>query len=213
VSSTPAAPSAPTPAGTPLRLAVVVGSVREGRFGPTVSSWFADEARKYGSYDVDVIDLAEAEHVLPVAFPDFSAPMPAPVQRVRDGLSKRLAAADAFVIVTPEYNHSYPAPLKNTIDWFKDEWQAKPAGFVSYGGMAGGQRAVEHLRQVFAELHTVTVRATLSFPMAWERFAEDGSPRDEEGANAAAKGLLRQLEWWADALREARARVPYASAA
>ena len=82
------------------------------------------------------------------------------------------------MIVTPEYNHSFPAALKNTIDWFRDEWQAKAAGFVSYGGMAGGQRAVEHLRQVFAELHAVTVRETLSFHMAWERFDEDGRPRD-----------------------------------
>ena len=74
------------------------------------------------------------------------------------------------MIVTPEYNHSFPASLKNTIDWFDSEWHAKPVGFVSYGGMAGGQRAVEHLRQVFAELHAVTVRDTLSFHMAWERF-------------------------------------------
>lgn len=197
----------------PLRLAVIVGSVRAGRFGPTVSDWFAEEARKYGSYDVDLIDLAEAEHVLPVAFPDFGVALPPRVERVRDGLSRRLAAADAFVIVTPEYNHSFPASLKNTIDWFRTEWYAKPVGFVSYGGMAGGQRAVEQLRQVFPELHAVTVRETLSFPMAWERFAQDGRPRDEEGSNAAAKGLLRQLEWWAGGLRDARTKAPYLAAA
>jgi NAD(P)H-dependent FMN reductase len=197
----------------PLRLAVIVGSVRAGRFGPTVSTWFAEEARKYGSYEVDVIDLAEAEHELPVSFPDFSAGLPPHVARVHRGLSERLDAADAFVIVTPEYNHSFPASLKNTIDWFGSEWHAKPVAFVSYGGMAGGQRAVEQLRQVFAELHAVTVRHTLSFHMAWERFAEDGRPRDEEGSNAAAKGMLRQLEWWGTALREARAKFPYASAA
>jgi len=196
-----------------LRLAVIVGSVRAGRFGPTVSDWFAGEARKYGAYEVDLIDLAEAEHVLPVAFPDFGAPLPAGVERVRDGLSARLAAADAFVIVTPEYNHSFPASLKNTVDWFRTEWYAKPVAFVSYGGMAGGQRAVEQLRQVFPELHAVTVRQTLSFHMAWERFAEDGRPRDEEAAGTAAKGMLRQLEWWGNALREARARVPYDSVA
>ncbi|WP_314175025.1 NADPH-dependent FMN reductase [Streptomyces winkii] len=200
-------------AGGPLRLAVIVGSVREGRFGPVVSRWFAQEARTYGDFEVDVIDLAEAEHELPVAFPEFGAPLPPAVQAVRSGLSERLHAADAFVIVTPEYNHSFPAPLKNTIDWFREEWQAKPAGFVSYGGMAGGQRAVEHLRPVFAELHAVTVRETLSFHMAWERFDEDGRPRDEEGSSAAAKGMLRQLHWWGTALREARAKSPYGSAA
>lgn len=197
----------------PLRLAVIVGSVRAGRFGPTVSSWFADEARKYGSYEVDLIDLAEAEHELPVSFPDFNEPLPAGVERVRSNLSARLEAADAFVIVTPEYNHSFPASLKNIIDWFNTEWHAKPVGFVSYGGMAGGQRAVEHLRQIFPELHAVTIRHTLSFHMAWERFSPDGLPRDAEGSNAAAKGMLRQLEWWGNALRDARAEFPYSSAA
>lgn len=197
----------------PLRLAVIVGSVREGRFGPTVSHWVAETARAYGRYDVDLIDLAEAEHVLPVAFPDFAAPPSPDVERVRDGLSRRLAAADAFVVVTPEYNHSYPAPLKNTIDWFRSEWYAKPVALVSYGGMAGGQRAAEHLRQVFPELHAVTIRDTLAFPMAWDRFDENGRPRDEEGTGAAAKQMLRQLEWWGDALRDARARTPYSSVA
>ncbi|MGH3311263.1 MAG: NADPH-dependent FMN reductase [Streptomyces sp.] len=206
-------PSGHSSTDEPLRLAVIVGSVRAGRFGPTVSDWFAGQARTYGRYEVDLIDLAEAEHVLPVAFPDFGAALPPQVERVRSGLSRRLTAADAFVIVTPEYNHSFPASLKNTIDWFSGEWYAKPVGFVSYGGMAGGQRAVEQLRQVFPELHAVTVRETLSFHTAWERFAQDGRPRDEEGSNAAAKGLLRQLEWWAEALREARAKTPYTSAA
>ncbi|NLU74111.1 NAD(P)H-dependent oxidoreductase [Streptomyces sp. HNM0575] len=216
---TGAQPAGPEPAGPEpadpetLRLAVIVGSVRKGRFGPVVSDWFAEEARKHGGYEVDVIDLAEAEHELPVAFAEFGAPLPPPVKAVHSGLSRRLAAADAFVIVTPEYNHSFPAPLKNTIDWFRDEWQAKPAGFVSYGGMAGGQRAVEHLRQVFAELHAVTVRETLSFHMAWERFDADGRLREEEAGSAAAGRMLRQLAWWGSALREARAKSPYGAAA
>lgn len=192
-----------------LRLAVITGSVRANRFGPTVANWFAGEARTYGRFEVDPIDLAEAEHVLPLVLPDFSAPLPPAVERVREGLAERLGAADAFVFVTPEYNHSFPASLKNTIDWFHAEWRAKPVGLVSYGGMAGGQRAAEHLRQVFPELHALTVRDTLSFHTAWERFGEDGRPYDEEGTAAAAKAMLAQVEWWADALRDARARTPY----
>ncbi|GGO46551.1 FMN reductase [Streptomyces daqingensis] len=198
---------------TPLRLAVIVASVRANRFGPTVSGWFADEAEKHGGYDVDLVDLAETGHGLPLAMPGSGAELPPEVERVRGGLAARLAAADAFVIVTPEYNHSFPAALKNVIDWFHGEWHAKPVGFVSYGGMAGGQRAVEQLRQVFPELHAVTVRETLSFHTAWERFAEDGRPHDLEGSSAAAKGMLRQLEWWGRALREARTRTPYGAVA
>jgi NAD(P)H-dependent FMN reductase len=115
------------------------------------------------------------------------------------------------VVVTPEYNHSFPASLKNAIDWHFTQWQAKPVGFVSYGGVAGGLRAVEHLRLVFAELHAMTVRGTVSFHMAPERFDANGEPREPEGCNRAAKAMLDQLVWWARALRTARAARPYAA--
>lgn len=111
--------------------------------------------------------------------------------------------------MTPEYNHSYPASLKNVIDWHNAQWHAKPVAFVAYGGLSGGLRAVEHLRQVFAELHATTIRDTVSFHGAWSQFDEDGSPKDPEGVNAAAKMLLDQLGWWAQALREARTARPY----
>ncbi|OEV05012.1 NADPH-dependent FMN reductase [Streptomyces oceani] len=195
----------------PTRLAVLYGSVREGRFGPVIGDWFVREAEGHSGFgQVDTIDLAD--HQLPQAFPDFAAAPPAETARVQDGLARRLAAADAFVVVTPEYNHSFPAPLKNTIDWFHAEWQAKPVGFVSYGGMSGGLRAVEQLRQVFAELHAVTVRDSLSFHNPWGRFQEDGRPDDHEKAAVAARGMLGQLDWWATALREARTKSPYAAA-
>ncbi|KUJ65341.1 NADPH-dependent FMN reductase [Streptomyces albus subsp. albus] len=190
----------------PIRLAVIVGSTREGRFGPVVADWFAERARTHDSMDVDVIDLAENE--LPTRLshtPDAEA------AAALGALSPRLAAADAFVVITPEYNHSYPAPLKTAIDWFRGEWQAKPVGFVSYGGLSGGLRAVEHLRPVFAELHTVTVRDTVSFHNAWDRFDDDGRPLDDAPANGAAKTMLDQLAWWAESLRIARAARPYGS--
>ncbi len=113
--------------------------------------------------------------------------------------------------MTPEYNHSYPAALKNVIDWHHKEWQAKPVGFVSYGGLSGGLRAVEHLRPVFAEVHAVTVRDTVSFHSAWSRFDDAGRPLEPAGCNGAAKAVLDQLAWWGHALRSARATHPYAS--
>ena len=112
-------------------------------------------------------------------------------------------------MVTPEYNHSFPGPLKHAIDSLGHQWQAKPVGFVSYGGLSGGLRAVEALRVVFAELHAVTIRETVSFHSAWARFHEHGAPRDPELVNAAAGALLDQLAWWACALRAARAARPY----
>jgi len=204
------ADAAPADAGPPTatRLVVIVGSVREGRFGPVVADWFAGEATRLGGFtDVDVVDLVD--HQLPLVFPGSHSDLDEETARTARDLSQRLNRADAFVVVTPEYNHSFPASLKNAVDWFRAEWQAKPVGFVSYGGMSGGLRAVEQLRQVFAELHAVTVRDSLSFHSAWERFDDDGSPHDAEGTSAAAKGMLGQLQWWADALHAARARTPY----
>ena len=189
----------------PLRLVIIIGSTREGRFGPTVSDWFAGEAEQRTDIDVDVLDLADAR--LPDRLTGYGEPVPAEVS----ALAPRLAAADGFVVVTPEYNHSYPAPLKTLIDWYGTEWQAKPVGFVSYGGMSGGLRAVEHLRPVFAEVHAVTVRDTVSFHGAWARF--DGpDPIEAAECATAAKAMLDQLAWWARALREARATRPYGAA-
>lgn len=112
-------------------------------------------------------------------------------------------------MVTPEYNHSYPGPLKHAIDSLGKQWHAKPIGFVSYGGMSGGLRAVEALRVVFAELHAVTIRNTVSLHSARAQFDEHGAPRDPAGVNTAASALLDQLVWWARALRAARATRPY----
>lgn len=189
-----------------LRIAIIIGSIREGRFGPTVANWFAAQACRRGDLDVDIIDLAQAW--LPDMLPDLPAEdQNALPPAVRD-LAPWLAAADAFVIVTPEYNHSFPASLKNAIDWYGDVWKAKPVAFVSYGGRAAGLRAVEALKPVFSELHAVSVRETVSFHNHREQFDADGRPTDP-GACKAAENLLDQLVWWALALREACARRPY----
>ncbi|WP_435851314.1 NADPH-dependent FMN reductase [Streptomyces thermolilacinus] len=188
----------------PLNLAVIVGSNREGRFAPVVTDWFVSRARQRADFHVDVLDLAGTD--LPTAL--SYDPSPA-VRAELAKVSPLLAAADAFVVLTPEYNHSYPAALKNLIDWHYSEWQAKPVAFVSYGGISGGLRAVEHLRQVFAELHAVTVRDTVSFPNAGGLFGDDG-PKDPAGPDGAAKKMLDQLGWWARALRTARTSHPYA---
>lgn len=187
----------------PIKVAVIIGSTRNGRFAPTVARWFADRAEAREDVTVDLIDLVDAD--LPYKLTDFGE---APTDEVT-AITPRLAAADAFVVVTPEYNHSYPAAIKNLIDWHYDEWQAKPIGFVSYGGVAGGLRAVEHLRQVFAELHAVTIRDTVSFHGAIQQFDAGGAPRDPEACNGAAKVLLDQLVWWAQALVEAKEKRPY----
>ncbi|MFG3202474.1 NADPH-dependent FMN reductase [Streptomyces sp. NPDC048192] len=200
--------SAAAAAEAPLRVAVIVGSVREGRQGRAVADWFLATAAGDTGLDLDVIDLAGTE--LPLVLPEWGGtPSPEAVAALRE-VSPRLAAADAFVVVTPEYNHSFPASLKNFIDWHHAEWRAKPVGFVSYGGLGGGLRAVEQLRLVFAELHATTVRDSVSLHGPWSGLGEDGSPRDAAVCAGAAKGMLGQLGWWGRALRAARAERPYA---
>lgn len=181
---------------TPLHLAVIVGSNREGRFGGTVARWLTDQLGQRTDFSVDVIDLAEVD--LPAVLPASTTP------NVR-AYAERIDAADAFVVVTPEYNHAYPAVLKQAIDIVHAPWQRKPVAFVSYGGLSGGLRAVEQLRLVFAELRATTVRDTVSFHNAWDQFDADGQPRDATGSNIAAKTMLDDLAWWATALRAARA--------
>jgi NAD(P)H-dependent FMN reductase len=195
-----------------MKLVIIVGSVREGRFGPRIAQWFTARAAEHGQFAVDVLDVAGA--ALPHALPSNVGALLDVGSRSSEqrALSGRLADADAFVVVTPEYNHSFPASLKHLIDWHFTEWQAKPIGFVSYGGHGGGLRAIEQLRLVFAELHAVTVRDSVSFDRHWERFDPAGRLSDAEGPDGAAKVLLDQLAWWSRALSEARAARPYAAA-
>ncbi|GAA5217945.1 NAD(P)H-dependent oxidoreductase [Streptomyces thinghirensis] len=191
----------------PIKLAVIIGSVRGGRFGPTVANWFVEQAKKHGDFTVDLIDLAEFP--LPVQMPAFGEDPDPETNAIQERLSARLHEADAFAVVTPEYNHTFPSSLKNAIDWFFDEWMAKPVGLISYGGMGGGLRASEHLRQVFAEVHATTVRDMLSFHNAWSDFEQEGRPASPAGSEDAAGNLLNQLAWWAEGLREARDKRPY----
>ncbi|MFF4604055.1 NADPH-dependent FMN reductase [Streptomyces sp. NPDC001339] len=190
-----------------VRLAVIVGSTRKDRIAPVVSDWFTARARERADFDVDVIDLADADlpHIL--ESPDENGVHPS--QAVRD-FAQRVDRADVFAVITPEYNRGYPASLKQAIDSVYTEFHAKPVGFISYsGGATGGVRAVEQLRTVFAELHTVTLRDGVILPSVYEAFDEEGQPRDAEAVNGAAKQLLDQMLWWADAMRAARAKSPY----
>ncbi|EPH43460.1 NAD(P)H-dependent oxidoreductase [Streptomyces aurantiacus] len=205
VSPSPAAALTAT-AEAPVKVAVIVGSNREGRFGPVVAEWLLRRVRGHEGFEADVVDLAEVDLPTSLSYRP-SADVVAELAKV----SPKLAEADAFIVLTPEYNHSFPASLKNVIDWHRDEWQAKPVALVSYGGISGGLRAVEHLRQVFAELHMVTVRDTVSFHNAGALFDGEGNHRDPSVADAAAKGMLDQLQWWAWALRGAKKVRAYGS--
>ncbi|TMR23835.1 NAD(P)H-dependent oxidoreductase [Nonomuraea turkmeniaca] len=194
---------------TNMKLAVIIGSVREGRSGPTIARWFAGQAQQHGLFDVDVLDVADTP--LPVELPASAEELFDADGRPEDlrRLAARLEGADAYVVVTPEYNHSFPASLKHLIDWHPVQWQAKPVALVSYGGFGGGLRAAEHLRQVFCEMHAVTIRNWISFDQHWARFDAEGRLVDPEGPESAAKAMMDQLGWWSRVLRDARLATPY----
>src|SRR5512139_2842381 len=172
----------------PYRLAVLLGGTRESRSARAVTDWFIGRAWERADLVLDVVDPLDCE----IPLVHTRNPGPEDAQRIA-AVRERIDEADAFVVVTPEFNHSFAAPLKALIDWFYTEWHAKPVGFVSYGGMSGGLRAVEQLRLVFAELHAVSVRDTVSFHNVQERFDAHGRPVEPGGCNAAAKVMLDQL--------------------
>ncbi|GAC02412.1 putative oxidoreductase [Gordonia namibiensis NBRC 108229] len=160
---------------------LIIASVREGRIGPTVADWFIDQIDP-SDLDLEVLDVARASE------PDTS---------------ELLARADGFVIATPEYNHSYPGHLKVLIDEHGPEWSRKPVMFVSYGGVSGGLRAVEHLRAVFAELHAVGTQTGVVIHAPWEHTV-DGRLVLDEVAAASAREAMRELLWWAELLKPTR---------
>jgi NAD(P)H-dependent FMN reductase len=197
-----------------LRVAVIIGSTRESRIGGAIGGWFIAEARQRADMELAIVDLADFD--FPARYPDRATP-----EMTR--FTGEVDLADAFVVVTPEYNRSFPASLKQAIDYAYDEWQAKPVGFVSYGCGSDGVYAVEQLRTVFTELHAAAVRDCVRFNLLDGGFAgpaDDGAddravggahPVDVEGARQAAKTMLDQLAWWGLALRDARAVRPYVS--
>jgi NAD(P)H-dependent FMN reductase len=188
----------------PIHLALIYGSTRDGRFCDTVAQWTERRIAAAGGFTVDAVDPAT---------PEVAAGIDGRDEAAAAALRRRLDRAEAFVVVTPEYNHSYPAPLKALIDSAKAEWEAKPVAFVSYGGASGGLRAVEHLRGVFAELHAVGIRDSVSFASAWEQFDAEGTLQHPERAERTMRTVLGRLAWWAVALREARTARPYGEAA
>lgn len=190
----------------PVRVGLVYGSARQGRFCDTVARWTERELGTSGKFTVEVIDPAAHSRA---ARHEAASKEPSTYRSLRTQLNE----ADAFVVITPEYNHGYPAALKELIDSAGEEWYAKPAAFVSYGGVSGGLRAVEQLRQVFAELHVVTIRDSVSFQNAWQLFDANGCPADPERCSTQMSRMLAKLHWWAIALRTARDKSPYSTAA
>lgn len=181
------------------RLNVIVASTRPGRKGPQIAEWFTKLAQGDGRFDTDVTDLAE------VNLPMLDEPMHAATRTYAHEHTKRwseiVGNSDAFVLVMPEYNHGYTAPLKNALDYLHHEWHYKPLGFVSYGGISAGLRAVQGIKPVISALKMVPVTAAVNIHIA-DAFDGSGAFIPPTGVEEAASLMLEELA------RVAKAFIP-----
>lgn len=184
-------------------LQVIVASTRPGRIGRAFGEWTAEVARDHGAFEVELVDLAE------VGLPFLDEPNHPRLGRYEHQHTKDWSAtvsrADAFVWVTPEYNHSYNAVLKNAIDFLHDEWAHKAVGFVSYGGVAAGTRAVQHLKPVATVLRMTPISAAVSVPFAAGALDDDGVVEPNEPMVRGAAAMLDELAAQTEALAPRRA--------
>ncbi|HVU72701.1 MAG TPA: NAD(P)H-dependent oxidoreductase [Mycobacteriales bacterium] len=192
-----------------MRIAVILGTTREGRFSEKVGSWVMPYLRARADIEPELVDLRD--HVLP----PFDGP--SPIRTPRTYRSAAIAAfgavidrADGFIVITAEYNHGYPGELKNAIDHLFVEWNRKPVSFIGYGN-AGGARAIEQLREVAVELelaplrHAVHVLPDVMRPVMQ---AETADPSLFSELDGRLTTLVDDLVWWAEALKVARSGAP-----
>ena len=187
-----------------MRLQVIIVSVRPGRVGAAVGDWFVQQAKAHGGFDVGVTDLA----TLALPLHDEAAhPMTGRYEHEHTKeWSAIVDAADAFVFVMPEYNHSFAASQKNALDYLNREWAYKPVGFVSYGGVSGGMRAVAALRPVVSVLRMVPVVDAVVVPFVRTAVDDDGF-HPTEIVTASVTPMLDELAKLAPALAGVRAAV------
>lgn len=187
-----------------IKIQIILGSTRPQRQSEKVGKWVFEQLSQNKEIETELIDLRD------YPLPFFDEPVsPAMFKMMKKDYSnevakkwaQKVAEADAYIIVTPEYNHGYSAVLKNALDYAYSEWNNKPITFVAYGGIVGGARSVEQLRQVAIELQMAPIREAVYIPMVWSGF-------DEEVYNKGLDSLVKQLVWWAQVLKIGRAKTP-----
>jgi NAD(P)H-dependent FMN reductase len=188
------------------RLLTLTVSTRPSRKGPLVATWFEHVARAHGAFDVDPVDLAEMQ------LPLLDEPEHPRLRRYQHdhtrAWSARVDAADAFAFVMPEYNFTTPPSLVNAIDYLFAEWAYKPVGFVTYGGVSGGLRAMQTARLMVTSLKMVPMVEAVAIPM-FSTFidADTQAFTPEPKQEKAARAMLDELRRWTDALAVLRAPV------
>lgn len=184
------------------QLKIIIGSTRPTRKGPIVADWFLKIAKQHPDFEVELLDLKEID------LPLMDEPNHPRVQKYTKAhtkkWSKTIDSADAFVIVTPEYNFGYPATLKNALDYLSVEWSDKPMGFVSYGGISGGTRAVQELKLPVTALGMMPIPQAVNIPFFAQFINDNDVFEANETLEKSANVMLAKLQEWAKALKNMR---------
>ncbi len=186
-----------------LTLQIIIASTRPGRAGKPIADWFEGVARAHGKFNVELVDLLEVN--LPV-FNEASHPRLGKYEHEHTkAWSATVKRADAFVLVTPEYNFSTPPALLNALDYLSAEWAYKPAGFVSYGGVSGGLRSVQMTKLPLTALKIMPIPEAVTLPTYTQHMnKETGAFAPPDAVADSGRKMLDELLKWAEALKPLR---------
>lgn len=184
----------------PLKILVILGSVREGRMAEPVGKWVVEGAADREALDLELVDLKDWDlpfyhFAKPPAAGDYQDPL-----QLR--WAEKIASADGYVLICPEYNHGIPAVLKNALDFVYAEWHRKPAAFVGYGGN-GGARSIEQLTMVARELRMAPLEASVHIMSVWSKVGGGSLTPDDKDTRWIGH-LYDELEWWGRTLKAGR---------
>src|SRR3954452_15028943 len=178
---------------------IITSTTREGRKGIAVANWITELAKQNNKCNIELLDLAQ------INLPFMDEPNHPRLQKYHHEHTKKwsetIAAADAFIIVLSEYNFGFPAPIKNAIDYLFNEWMYKPVAFVSYGGVSGGLRSTQMLKQVVTAVHMMPVVDQVNIPFFANLINEDGVFLPGETITKSAQVMLSELQRWSEALK------------
>lgn len=175
------------------KIQVILGSIREGRAGEKIAKWFMAAIKDNQSADIELVDLKDYPMPLFTDSDEVRHREGAHPNAVVEKWLQKISQAQGYIFITPEYNHGIPSGLKNAVDYTYKLWNNKALGFVSYGGVAGGARSVEHWRGIAGELQMHDVRDQLIIPMVWAAFDKEGNLTNSEQYAKTANLLVDKV--------------------
>lgn len=187
------------------KLKIINSTTREGRKGPIIAEWIAEKARETGNFEVEIIDLGDID--LPLMVEANHPRMQQYESESTKAWSAKIDEADAFIFVTAEYNYSYPAPLKNALDYLAFEWNYKAAGIVSYGGVSAGTRAANQLKGDLPTYKVVPIPEAVHIPFYSQFINEKEELVGNEIMDQSANALLQELSRWSKGLKVVKDNV------